>query len=152
MHRQKKSSVAPISWLSRNNRKIYCNAFAASAVLAYGQPWQGAPKNTRDQPTDEFWKIYWKMFFLGILSIQCKIKRDRPSNTRRSTGGCAQPVDQPWPQTGKRGNCRRDIVREIEIFKRDTREKTSGREVHAWLLSTENILAREICFAKSFYD
>jgi len=26
------------------------------------------------------------MFFLGILPIQCKIKRDRPSDTRRSTG------------------------------------------------------------------
>jgi len=25
------------------------------------------------------------MFFLGILSIQCKIRRDRPTDTRRST-------------------------------------------------------------------
>jgi len=25
------------------------------------------------------------MFFLSILSIQCKIRRDRPSNARRST-------------------------------------------------------------------
>jgi len=24
------------------------------------------------------------MFFVGILSIQCKIRRDRPSDTRRS--------------------------------------------------------------------
>jgi len=26
------------------------------------------------------------MFFLGILSIQCKIRSDRPTETRRSTG------------------------------------------------------------------
>jgi len=26
------------------------------------------------------------VFFLGILSIQCKIRRDRPTDTRRSTG------------------------------------------------------------------
>jgi len=26
------------------------------------------------------------MFFLGILSIQCKIRRDRPSDTRWSMG------------------------------------------------------------------
>jgi len=33
-----------------------------------------------------FWNIYSKVFVLGILSIQCKIRCDRPSNTRRSTG------------------------------------------------------------------
>jgi len=32
------------SWLSRNNRKTYHNTFAASALLAYGQPSQEAPK------------------------------------------------------------------------------------------------------------
>ena len=26
-----------------------------------------------------FWNIDWKMFFLGILSTQCKIRRDRPT-------------------------------------------------------------------------
>jgi len=26
------------------------------------------------------------MFFLGILSIQCKVRRDQPSDTRRSIG------------------------------------------------------------------
>jgi len=32
------------------------------------------------------------MFFLGILSIQCKIRRDRPSDTRRSTCCCWPPL------------------------------------------------------------
>jgi len=32
-----KVSVTHKSWLSRNNRKTYCNIFAASAKLAYGQ-------------------------------------------------------------------------------------------------------------------
>jgi len=30
-----------------------------------------------------FLEFVWKMFFLGILSIQSKIRRDRPSDTRR---------------------------------------------------------------------
>jgi len=33
------------------------------------------------------------MFLLGILSIQCKIRRDRPSDTRRSTRTC----QYDWP-------------------------------------------------------
>jgi len=36
------------------------------------------------------------MFFLGILSIQCKIRRDRPSDTRRSIGRCDRPIGHPW--------------------------------------------------------
>jgi len=36
------------------------------------------------------------MFFLGILSIQCKIRRDRPSDTRRSTSWCDWSVGHPW--------------------------------------------------------
>jgi len=47
-----KVSVTPKSWLPRNNRKTYYNTFAASTELAYGQPSQEAPKNTRDQLTD----------------------------------------------------------------------------------------------------
>jgi len=47
-----KVSVTPNSLLSRNNRKTYYNAFAASAVLAYGQVSQEAPMNIRDQPID----------------------------------------------------------------------------------------------------
>jgi len=34
-------------------------------------------------------------------------------------------------QTGKRGSCRRDIVRYKEILRRDQRDKTLAREVHA---------------------
>ena len=34
-------------------------------------------------------------------------------------------------QTGKRGSCRRDIVRVKEFFRRDTRDKTLARDVHA---------------------
>jgi len=33
---------------------------------------------------------------MGILSIQCKIKCDRPSDTRRSTGRCDRPVGHHW--------------------------------------------------------
>jgi len=36
------------------------------------------------------------MFFLGILSIQRKIRRDRQSDTRRSTSRCDRPVGNPW--------------------------------------------------------
>jgi len=36
------------------------------------------------------------MFSLGSLSIQCKIRCNRPSDTRRSTGWCDQPVGHPW--------------------------------------------------------
>jgi len=32
------------------------------------------------------------MFFLGSLSIQCKIGCNRPSDTRLSTSWCDQPV------------------------------------------------------------
>jgi len=35
------------------------------------------------------------MFFLGILSIRCKIRRDRPSDIRRSIGRCDQPIGHP---------------------------------------------------------
>jgi len=35
------------------------------------------------------------MFFLGILSIQCKIRRDRPSDTRWSIGRCDRPLATP---------------------------------------------------------
>jgi len=34
-------------------------------------------------------------------------------------------------QTGKRGSCRRDIVRNKEIFRRDARDKTWARDVYA---------------------
>jgi len=36
------------------------------------------------------------MFFLGSLSSQCKIRCNRPSDTRRSSGWCIQPVGHPW--------------------------------------------------------
>jgi len=38
--------------LSQNNKKTYHNTCAASALLAYGQPSQKAPKIIRDQPVD----------------------------------------------------------------------------------------------------
>jgi len=31
-----------------------------------------------------FWNIDWKMCFLGILSIECNIRHDRPTETRQS--------------------------------------------------------------------
>jgi len=34
--------------------------------------------------------------FLGSLSIQCKIRCNWPSDTRRSTGWCDQPVGYTW--------------------------------------------------------
>jgi len=36
------------------------------------------------------------MFFLGILSIQHKIRRDLPSDTRQSIGRCDRPIGHPW--------------------------------------------------------
>jgi len=48
--------------LSRNNRKTYYNIFAASAVPAYGQPSQEAPKNIHDQPIDgQFLCTFWNI-------------------------------------------------------------------------------------------
>ena len=35
------------------------------------------------------------MFILGILSIQCKIRRDRPSDTRRSISRYDRPMATP---------------------------------------------------------
>jgi len=32
-----------------------------------------------------------KVFFLGVLSIQCKMRRNRPSDTRWSTSRCSRP-------------------------------------------------------------
>jgi len=32
------------------------------------------------------------MFFLGSLSIQCKIRCNKTSDTRQSTGWCDRPV------------------------------------------------------------
>jgi len=86
-----KVPVTPESWLPRNNRKTYYSTFVTSAELAYGRPSQEAPKNIRGQAIDRwflcrptFWNIDWKMFFFGILSIQCKFRCNRPSDTRRS--------------------------------------------------------------------
>jgi len=36
------------------------------------------------------------MLFLGSLSIQCKIRCNPRSDTRRSTDWCDQPVDHHW--------------------------------------------------------
>jgi len=36
------------------------------------------------------------MFFLGSLSIQCKIRWNRTSDIWQSTGCCDQPVGHPW--------------------------------------------------------
>jgi len=57
-------------------------------------------KNICDQPTHgsflcTFWNFDWQAFFIGILSIQCKIRRDRPTDTRRSTGRSRSTC---WPR------------------------------------------------------
>jgi len=41
-------------------------------------------------------KIDWKMFFLGILSNQCKMRCDQRSDTRRLTSRCDRPGGFPW--------------------------------------------------------
>ena len=51
-----KVSVTLKSRLARNNKKTYYNNFAASAVLACGQPSQEAPKNT-NQLMDNFYAL-----------------------------------------------------------------------------------------------
>ena len=43
-----------------------------------------------------FWNFDWKFFLLGILSIQCKIRRDRTIVNWLSTGQCDRPVGHPW--------------------------------------------------------
>jgi len=40
------------------------------------------------------------MLFLGISSIQCKIRRDRPSDTWRSTSQCNRSVGHLWSISG----------------------------------------------------
>jgi len=37
-----------------------------------------------------------KILFLDSLSIQCKIRCNRPSDTLRSTGWWDQPAGHPW--------------------------------------------------------
>jgi len=37
-----------------------------------------------------------KNVFLGILSIQYKLRCDRPNDTQRSTGRLNRPVGHPW--------------------------------------------------------
>ena len=75
-----KVSGTPKSWLPCNNGKTYYNTFATSAVLAYCQPSQEAPIIWRIYVTNQlvdyfmYFLEYWlKVFFLGILPIQCKI-------------------------------------------------------------------------------
>jgi len=55
-------------------------------------------------------------------------------------------------QTGKRGSCRRDIVRDNDIFGLNKNDQTLVRDVNALLHSTAKILARDIYFPKSSYD
>jgi len=43
--------------------------------------------------------------FLGILSIQCKIRRDRPSDTWRSISRCDRPIDHPWSISAFKTTC-----------------------------------------------
>jgi len=47
-------------------------------------------------PSDQgHFSILIEKCFLGILSIQCKMRHDRPSDTRRSIGWCNRPVGPP---------------------------------------------------------
>ena len=59
-----KVSFTPKSRLSRNNRKTYYNTFAASAVLAFGQPSQEAPRN--------MWPTNWWIIFRYFLKYCLK--------------------------------------------------------------------------------
>jgi len=45
------------------------------------------------------------MFFLVILSIPCKIRFDRPSDTRRSIGRCDRPIGHPWSISAFKTTC-----------------------------------------------
>jgi len=85
--------------ISRNIRKTYYNTFAAFAIPAHGQTSKEAPKKT-NQLIDKFYVLSGifieKMLFLGILSIQCKIRSDRSTDTRRSTSRYDRPVGHPW--------------------------------------------------------
>ena len=87
-----KLSLAPKSWLPRNDRKTL---YKTSRHLPYKPMVSHHKRHQRIYMTNqlmenfmyflEYW--YWvKVFFLVILSIQCKIRRDRPGEPRRSTG------------------------------------------------------------------
>ena len=81
VHRQKAKCLLR---LNHDCHAIICRASLWSATAT------GSKEHT--WPTNwwiilcAIWNTVWKMFFLGILSIQCKIRCNRPGDTRRSIG------------------------------------------------------------------
>jgi len=81
---------------------IFCFCELGNTVC-WASLWLAIPRCTKEYawPTN-WWRIfmyfldYWlKMFFLGILSIQCKIWCDRPSETRQSSCQYSRPATHP---------------------------------------------------------
>ena len=66
-----KVSVTPKSRLARNIRKTYYNNFAASSVLACGQPSQEAPKNT-NQLMDNFYVLSGILVEKYSFQVSCE--------------------------------------------------------------------------------
>jgi len=89
-----KVSVTTKSWLLRNKMLTYHNTFAASALLAHGQPSQEAPKiYVINQFMDNFYVlsgIYIESVLYRYLVNSMQIRRDQPTDTRRST--CWPPL------------------------------------------------------------
>jgi len=100
-----KLSVTPKWWLWRNNRKTYHNTFAASAVLAYGQPSQEAPKKYT-WPTN-WWIIF--MYFLEhwLKSVLFRYLDNSMQNQARSTdrSGRDRLVGHPCHRTLNVDSC-----------------------------------------------
>jgi len=61
-------------------------------------------------------------------------------------------IHTPAAQTGKRGSCRRDIVRDKWIFRRDMREKTLARDVHSDCFSLKSYWDVKTSFPKALMN
>ena len=87
-----KVTVTPKSWMLRNNRKKLqhfrgiCPVGLWSAIARGTKEYTWPTKLMDNFYVGTFWSIDWKVLLLDILSIQCKIRRDRPTDAQRSTG------------------------------------------------------------------
>ena len=148
-----------VEWTWRQHRKA---KIITCAMFSRKVPVTGAPKLLRP-PLLEKPNIFKPFPFIWHLQIICfwqshEIKSYITFSCKNSKmqimwqgPSCIKQATENWflstHQTGKRGSCRQDIVRN-KIFSRDTRDKIC--DIHTWLLFTQIILTREISFPKSF--
>jgi len=145
------------TWRHHRNAKIITCAMFSRKV-----PVTGAPKLLRPpllekpnifKPFPFIWHLqiicFWQSHEIkSYITISCKNSKIQIMWQGPS---CIKQATENWflstHQTGKRGSCRQDIVRN-KIFSRDTRDKIC--DIHRWLLFTQIMLTREISFPKSF--